>query len=292
MNLAQMKNVIVIAQEKSFSRAAKRLFVSQPSLSKSIRLLEEELGVELFERTPFNLTYAGEIFIEKARKILRETDEMHTEISDISLQNKSQLTIGVPSHRCHYFVPKILKELYKEYPNCFIKLEEHSTDILKKMLKKYKMDFFIGTENPDTNIYTSELICKEKIFVAYPTSWNIKTEGDLVNLREFKGKNFISLPNQLPLGHYEKKVFDKLSIDIPSIMECHNAETARAMVKEELGFSFLPELYVKFLPKDDVISYKKIMNSNYVREFSIYYKKGKYLTKPAKRFIELFKSIV
>lgn len=59
MNINQIKQVLTIAEEKNFTNAAKKLFISQPSLSKSIKLLEEELGVELFERNPIKLTHAG-----------------------------------------------------------------------------------------------------------------------------------------------------------------------------------------------------------------------------------------
>ena len=72
MNINQIKQVLTVAEERNFTNAAKKLFISQPSLSKSIKLLEEELGIKLFERNPIKPTYAGEIFISKAKKILSE----------------------------------------------------------------------------------------------------------------------------------------------------------------------------------------------------------------------------
>jgi len=292
MNLTQMRNVVVVSEELSFTKAAKRLFLSQPSLSKSIKLLEDELGLELFERNPIKITYAGEIFIGKARYILKMVDELHVQISDISTQNMTNIIIGVPSHRCHYFMPKIISKLYKEYPNCFIKIEEHASDILKHMLEGDKIDFYIGTENPSSQIYTHEHIYNESVFIAYPESWGIQIDEDEIDFKIFNGKNFIMFPDQLQLGHYEREFFLEQGFEMSSIIECHNVETANAMVKEGLGASFLPELYVKFLPQEDGVCYKKIKNVHYKRDLSIFYKKDKYLVKPAKRFIELFKSIV
>ena len=63
MNFNQIKQVLVVAEEKNFTNAAKKLFISQPSLSKSIKLLEEEFGVEIFERNPIKLTHAGETLL-------------------------------------------------------------------------------------------------------------------------------------------------------------------------------------------------------------------------------------
>ena len=87
MNFNQIKHVLVIAEEKNFTNAAKKLFISQPSLSKSVKLLEEELGVEIFERNPIKLTHAGEIFITKAKRIISEISELEIEMSDISSQS-------------------------------------------------------------------------------------------------------------------------------------------------------------------------------------------------------------
>ena len=70
-----MKYVVVLAEEKSFTKAAKKLFISQPSLSKSIKLLEEELATELFERPTLKLTYSGEIFVRKVRNILKDIEK-------------------------------------------------------------------------------------------------------------------------------------------------------------------------------------------------------------------------
>ena len=84
MNINQIKQVLTIAEEKNFTNAAKKLFISQPSLSKSIKLLEEELGVELFERNPIKLTHAGESFVSSAKRIMADIGELEIEMSDIS----------------------------------------------------------------------------------------------------------------------------------------------------------------------------------------------------------------
>ena len=292
MNLNQVKHVIEVAEEKSFTTAAQKLFISQPSLSKSIKLLEKELGVELFERNPISLTFAGKIFVEKAKKILAEIEEVKIEISDISNQSKTQLVIGVPSHRCYYFIPKILVKLNNEFPNCFIKIEEYPTHLLKTMIEEDKVDLYIGPESPDNMNYVSNHICNENVFIAYRNDLGINCQKEEIDLKLFNNCHFIFLSEELSLGQIERKICEDNDITINSVIECHNAETAHAMVREGLGVSFLPELFVKFLPKDNNICYKKIKRMEYKRNLSIFYKRDKYLIKPAKRFIELFKEIV
>lgn len=292
MNFNQIKHVLAAAEEMNFTNAAKKLYISQPSLSKSIKLLEEEIGLELFERNPVKLTYAGEMFVEKAKHIVSDIEQLEIQISDISAQNRTKLTIGIPSHRCYYFIPKILSNLHKEYPNCYIKIDEYPTFILKQMLIEDKLDLYLGTENPDSSIFAEEHICKEDVFVVYPKSWNIPCSGNEIDIKHFQDKSFIIFPEQLSLSKYIKAVCTKNGFEPGSIIECHNAETIYSMINEGLGVSFLPELFLKFFPKKENICYKKVKDYNYRRDFSIYYKKDKYLIKPAVRFLELFKEIV
>ena len=291
MNLNQIKYALTVAEEKNFTLAANKLYISQPSLSKSIKLLEEELGIVIFERNPVELTYAGEIFIKKAKKILAELNDLEIEISDISSENKSNLIIGIPTHRGYCFIPKILSILHKEFPNCYVKIEEYPTFILKQMLDEDKIDFYLGTENPDNSIYREEHICNEKIFIVYPKSWNIQCNSDEIDIKDFKDKNFVIFPEQLILGRYIKNICEENGFSLRAIIECHNAETIYSMVNEGLGASFLPELFLKFFPQKENVCYKQVKNYEHKRAFSIFYKKDKYLIKPAIRFLELFKNI-
>ncbi len=291
MNINQIKQVLTIAEEKNFTNAAKKLFISQPSLSKSIKLLEEELGVELFERNPIKLTHAGESFVSKAKRIMADIGELEIEMSDISSRSKTYIVIGIPSHRCYCFMPKILKELHEEFPNCYIKIEEYPTFILKKMLAEDKIDFYLGTENPDSLIYKAEHICDETVFAAYPKSWNIECIDDEIDIRKFKESNFIIFPEQLALSQYLKALCEENGFEPKAVIECHNAETIYSMIDEGLGVSFLPELFIKYFPQKENVCLKKIKGYNYKREFAIFYKKDKYLVKPAIKFLELFKKI-
>lgn len=291
MNINQIKQVLTVAEERNFTNAAKKLFISQPSLSKSIKLLEEELGIELFERNPIKPTYAGEIFISKAKKIISEFGELEIRMSDISNLSQTYMVIGIPSHRCYCFMPKILRELHEEYPNCFIKIEEYPTFLLKQMLINDKIDFYLGTENPDNSIYKAEHICNESLYLVFPKNWNIQTDSDEIDIKKFKDKNFITFPEQLILSRYLKNLCEENGFEPKSIVECHNAETIYSLINEGLGASFLPELFLKYFPQKENVCYRKIKGYNYKREFAIFYKKDKYLSKPALRFLELFKEI-
>ena len=96
----------------------------------------------------------------------------------------------------------------------------------------------------------------------------------------------------MTLGYLVRKLCTENNIEIHSNIECHNVETVYSMIREGLGVSILPELYIKFLPEHKNICFKKIKKLNYKRDLSVFYKQDKFLIKPAIRFIEIFKNIV
>jgi len=101
MDFHQLEYVMAIAEEKSFSKAAKKLYISQPSLSQYIMRLEEQIGIKIFDRTtnPLILTFAGEKYLEAAKNILILNNQLKRVLVDIADSKKGRLTIGIPVSR-------------------------------------------------------------------------------------------------------------------------------------------------------------------------------------------------
>ena len=118
MELRQFTYVDMVATCGSFTKAAAKLFISQPALSNYIGKIEEDLGVQLFDRssTSLTLTYAGEQYLKHARVILGQMDEMDKKIRDITQNMKGKLRLGFPSERIIYMLPLILAPLKTKYP--------------------------------------------------------------------------------------------------------------------------------------------------------------------------------
>ena len=118
MELRQFTYVDMVAACGSFTKAAAKLFISQPALSNYIGKVEEELGVKLFDRssTPLTLTYAGEQYLKRARVILGQIHEMDKEIRDITQNMKGKIRLGFPSERIIYMLPLLLAPFKGKYP--------------------------------------------------------------------------------------------------------------------------------------------------------------------------------
>ena len=126
MNLKQFQYVIILAEEGSFSKAAEKLHIAQPSLSQYIKKIETQIGFELFERSSSDVvvTEAGKIFINAARNILHQEKQLTSQRADLANPNIGQVVVGIAPTRCQYLMPEIVRRFQAIYPGMYIVVEE------------------------------------------------------------------------------------------------------------------------------------------------------------------------
>lgn len=196
MNFQSMKYFIVLAQERNFSKASSRLFITQQSLSSHIASLETELGCQLLIRhNPLELTYAGEVFLRYAHRYTLLQDTMQKEFSDISTNQVGTLRIGVSYSRSMIFMPSLIDEFQMIHPYLKILLYE-DLDLERKLLDRY-LDLVLSAPlNNRTNIefapiFTDHffLLIKRSLLNKYhiseETVTNAIKEGHIKPLRNF-----------------------------------------------------------------------------------------------------------
>lgn len=172
MNWNQLQYVITIAEEKSITKAAQKLYISQPSLSLSIQALEKETGIPLFERNrgEMKLTYAGSLFYEWAISTLYSHTQLEWKLGDIVSGSRTLIRLGLSPHRSERLLAPVLERFYSMYENCDIQIIEQPTYILRQMLEEDKLDLILDISSPDTINYESELLVKESFVLAIPDS--------------------------------------------------------------------------------------------------------------------------
>lgn len=298
MNINQLKYLLTVAEEMSFSKAAQKLFISQPSLSQSIQLLEKEYGVQFFTRKPLRLTYAGEIFIDWAKKVLASEAQVEQRISDIAVNKEVKLVVGMSPYRSTYLLPPVITKFREEFPQCKLLLEEHPSDMLQTFLDDGKVDLLIDIPNPDTYLYKSHIISEEKILLAVPASWNFEIKKESfypeISLLQLRDRPFVFLTKNQQIGKISRNLCMQCGLEPKVVLECHNIETAYSMILAGIGASFIPELFVQHYIKDNLknVKFFEIKDFYPKREIAVVYSREKYLTKAAKRFVELLKDTI
>ena len=172
MDFRELTYITTIADCGSVTEAAKRLYISQPSLSYILAKVEEDLGVKLFDRktSPLTLTYAGERYVATARTILSLSGNLRRELKDIGGGARGEIRIGIPTERAGYMLPKVLGKFHERYPEVQVRLvESRSSEILGE-LDKDKISFAVlpGGSGEFPIGLESRLIYRERVWLAAP----------------------------------------------------------------------------------------------------------------------------
>ena len=145
MNFSSMDYFITVARERSFSRAAERLHITQQTLSAHIAKLEGELGTKLLVRSiPLELTYAGEVFLGYAVDLQRKLGSMEREFQDLTGNQRGLLRIGVATIRGRIVMPSILTRFRARYPKIAIRLVEDENGKLLEYLENREIDLAVA----------------------------------------------------------------------------------------------------------------------------------------------------
>ena len=162
--------IYAVYQEKSFSRAAQRLYVSQPWLSATIKKAEQELGLPLFDRStnPISLTEAGQYYIEKVEDITAIEEEMYEHFKQMRDVGRTELHIGSSMFFCTYVLPDLMKEFQLLYPQVTLTFTEGGNKTLLEKLLNGRLDFLLEAEHPANSRIHSIPWASEEIVLAVP----------------------------------------------------------------------------------------------------------------------------
>ena len=176
INFLNLEYFLVAAEELSFTKAARRLFISQQSLSSHIANMEKELDIALFHRTsPLTLTYAGQVLKERARQMLQLREETYREIADIKDFSKGQLVIGMSHTRGRRFCRNPAGFTKNSFPTFELHLKEGNSSELDADLIRGDVDLIIGMLPFRVENIETVPLCDEEILLAVPDSVLEKT---------------------------------------------------------------------------------------------------------------------
>lgn len=153
MKLQQLRYIYEVARHGlNVSAAAQSLYTSQPGVSKQIRMLEDELGVEIFTRSGKHLTSvtpAGEIILEKASEVLRQTESIKQIAQEFTESQKGTLSIATTHTQARYALPPVIQRFIRKYPDVSLQMQQGTPPQIAKMAAEGGVDFAIATEAMD-----------------------------------------------------------------------------------------------------------------------------------------------
>lgn len=303
------KYVYEVYKERSFTKAAQNLYISQPSLSARIKKIEEIIGEPLFDRstTPLQLTEVGKVYIEAAEEITQIEQRVENYINDLAGLKTGNLAVVASTLFAAYVVPSLITQFNQKFPDVHIQLIEGNTAELEEMLGSNALDFVIDNYHYDSILYNKELYCEENILLAVPKHFAVNEELGMYQLsyKNIKNKNYLNQKYPaVPLGRFADLPFimltqgndtrtrgDRLCRNVgfkPNIvLEFNQQSTAYMASSTQLGATFISDILVSQLPTFENLVYYKLDGEEAKRKVFFYYKTHKYKTRVMEEFVRM-----
>ena len=194
MEIHQLKYFCAVAETGSFSRAAVRSHVSQPSLSQQIMKLEDELGVRLFDRLgrSVRLTEPGKAFLPRARSVLHELEAARGDVADRTDSVSGEVTIGAIPTVAPYILPRVLSSFARKVPAAHVSVVEHNTAVLLERLRAGTVDLALLALPVRGNEFESFPLLTEPLFAVLPKKHPLATRRT-TSLKDLRDQPFLLL---------------------------------------------------------------------------------------------------
>ncbi len=237
MDILQLREFKTIAELQSVSRAAEVLHVAQPSLSRTIKTLEAELNISLFERTGRNicLNENGKILLKYTNDILHSIDQMKMELSHANFQNLSVMPINF--YAASALMPYIARQFHSRYPHIKLQLfSQKSSDLKRGALGRIAV-FASARQEENEN---ATLLLTERILAAVPAAHPLSVRKELC-LKELQKENIISCTRGVAIRDNMDYFFRQEGVKQTIFLECNEPSAIRDLVYSGFGISFFPE---------------------------------------------------
>jgi DNA-binding transcriptional LysR family regulator len=256
MELRHLRYFVAVAQERNFTRAAERLGIAQPPLSRQIKDLENELGAPLFVRDarPIALTEAGRLLLEHAGILLANAEHLRTSMARLIAAERRRYVIGFVGSTIYGPVPQLIRRFREAAPDYDVDLIEMNTVTQIPALKQGRIDAGLGRLTFEDAAISRRVIEKERLVVALPRDHPLAQAGAPIALAEIAAETLILYPSE-PRPSYADQVqaiFREHGLAVPHIREVRELQTALGLVAAQSGLCLVPAS-VQRLKRDDIL---------------------------------------
>ncbi len=297
MELKEARYILSIYKNKTISKAAEELFISQPSLSKYLKNIEGHLGEPLFDRinNEYIPTYVGERYLHYARKIVGHGQEWLSEFDDLTQQDKGRINLAIPVMLGNTIIEPTLGEFYQRYPHVEVNLMEEVHFVSEQFLKDSSVDLVLYNvaDLPDSLDY--EIIHQEEVVMIVSkknplSKLGVAKEGfdnPWVDIREFKDEKFIMLYPDHTTGRLTNQLFQEHNFQPNVILRTRNSQLSIRLALENVGIAFAPQSYYNTVKADNGCCCFSVGKKPIKTTMIAGYLKNRYMPKYTKEYLAM-----
>ncbi|MCI2254916.1 LysR family transcriptional regulator [Domibacillus sp. PGB-M46] len=288
MDIKHLQYFIEVSNFNSFSKAADHLFITQPTISKMIKNLEAELGVELFDRSrkKLVLTDAGKILLEQAKLVNKAFGNLETELDNLLELKTGHIRIGLPPIFDAHFFLKVVGLFHEKYPGITFQLKEEGSKSIEDAVEQNELDVGVIVLPTQDELFHHFAFMEEDLMLILPTSHPLAGCAE-IDLASLSSESFILFNKDFALNDRIISSCNDAGFQPRVISESSQWSFIEEMVASKLGISLLPESICRHL--SDHVCTVRVVNPSINWNLAIIWRKNQYLSYAAKEWLSFTK---
>ncbi|UFJ62758.1 LysR family transcriptional regulator [Brevibacillus sedimenti] len=285
MDIRQLQYFAEVVKQRSFTRAAEVLHVSQPSISKVIKSLEAELGVTLLERSDrkMKLTDAGELVYEHATKMLQLMESLYASVAEMRNLQRGRVKIGMMPTVGSLLLPQVIARFKQEYPGIDLEMREYSAKRLEVQVEQGHIDVGLTVLPVNTQSFVAvPLAAEDLVAIVHREHWLSARES--VSLAELKDESFILFTEEYALHDVVRQACRRSGFEPQVAYMSSLWDFVEEMVATRLGISLVPRSVARRL-NNSLLKMVRISSPPIDWHYALIYRKDGYLSRAARAFV-------
>ncbi len=309
----KLEYVYAVYKEGSFTKAAEKLYISQPSLSAAVRNVEKEIGAPLFNRGgSVTLTEVGREYIRAAERMIALKEEFLNRVNDIYNLEVGHITVGGTNYLSSYVLPRIITRFSELYPSIEVTLAEANSKTLSEMIEREEIDIVVDSFDKSLEDYIGYPLASERILLCVPSDLpiNKRLEGyaispesiyngepdafvkEPVPINIFKDESFVMLKNGNDMYHRAIEIFEKAGISPKISFSVDQLNISYFLAESGMGLCFATDTLFRFGRFRSKVRLYNVAEEHSNRTLYVAHKKNKYCTRAMSKFIEIAKEVI
>jgi LysR family transcriptional regulator, transcription activator of glutamate synthase operon len=286
MELRQLRYLLALGEEHSFTRAAEREHIAQPSLSQQIRRLEDEVGLALVERTTRNvrITDAGRLLLSRARRILAELDAANVELQSLRGVQAGRVSVGAMHSMGPIDISLVLALFHERHPQVGLSVREQSSEELAEMLRTDVLDvaFLSVTERIESHGLGLQRLLSEELVVMLPPDHPLAGRTEL-RIEELADEPFISYREGARLRELLMGAAGEAGFEPKVMLESNENRRIRRLVARGMGIALVPRSDATSLGAE--VAYATLASPVLTRDITLAWREDRRLPPAARTFL-------
>ena len=290
MDLFQLETFLMVAREGSFSRAAKKLYRTQPAISQTVRKLEEEIGEPLFDRSSREgiLTDSGKVLLEYAEKLLNMRGEALDALQELKEMNKGKLSIAANEFTCLYLLP-VLNDFRRIHPMVKVTIERSLASRIPDELLSHSVEMGVLTFKPEEGL-RSIVVYRDELAFVVPPNHPLANSGE-VSIKQLGAEYFVAHHVPSPYRAKVLETFQRKKVPLHMDVELPTIEAIKKFVAMGNGVALIPEISVESeLARGELVRIP-VRELDLKRKLRLIYRKGASASHAARAFLKIAEAV-